>query len=1018
MSNWLPRSTTAHSLIVALLFALLALPALVAGAQESDASASSESVSGTEDSAAPEGISEADKYYREGLSLYSRDMYREALNAFNRTLALDPNHENAQQMVVKCEGKIQMAAAGESPRAVDSFNVVDPESVRDESEGGVPETAEDLKYTRTKELMLEGQFYLENKKYSKAQQYFEQILLIDPANKTATRLLAEATVGAYKDELREDWQQLEIGRQKIRSNIERSKLLPEGADAKGIKEPQISVPVEEEEYAVEQVKTDVELALDSPVSIEFDDEHITRITEFVAEYVGINIVVDARVVMPPRQATPTTGGIPGQPTPFPGATPPGALPPGAFPTPGVPPGGGIGPLSQQQGLQFQQAGPNVTGEEVTDGYVPYIKLEDVPLSDALKALLRPLNLSYSVQPGFLWISTAEKIRTESFEELETRIYELRNAGAETLFKIVIRNPGGQGAQNFGIGGGQGGGGFGGQGGGGFGGQGGGGFGGQSGGGFGGGGGGFGGGGGSFGGGGGNFGGGGFGGQGGGGFGGQGGGGFGGQGGGGFGGQGGGGFGGGGGGGFGGGGAQFSNISDLFGSISDLSVGETPAVIGLSSSGTGLSTGALGGGQLGGGAGGRGAGGIGGQEQGQFGGGGLQGGQANQQGTGGLGGAAGLGGFQGQAEVLTILENAIPPVIEPYTGEVLSWMVYNPAINQLLVHSTPTYLATMEELISNLDVTPKQVSIESKFVTISVTDLDKIGFSWDLTLSDQNDRSRQISELSDATRNYDVDGDGVLESIPFYSKPDGTQVIDNTVVSNIIEMVANPGPAGTSSITGTILNNADGDSLSVTMDYLNSLTDTELLSAPRVTTMNRKPAVIADILTQTFNTQVISTLQTSDAGFGGTPTTSAQQQLLFTQFFFGITLSVTPQITGGNQVRLWLNPQVTTQQGEDRFVQRSIIDGDTLEAEVAFPRTSVQSVWTNVIVRDGDTLVLGGLITDRTTKGQERVPYLSEIPVLGFLFRGKSTEINQSSLLIFVTVDIIDPTGARFFEAET
>jgi len=384
----------------------------------------------------------------------------------------------------------------------------------------------------------------------------------------------------------------------------------------------------------------------------------------------------------------------------------------------------------------------------------------------------------------------------------------------------------------------------------------------------------------------------------------------------------------------------------------------------------------------------------------------------------LGGAAGLGGFQGQAEVLTILENAIPPVIEPYTGEVLSWMVYNPAINQLLVHSTPTYLATMEELISNLDVTPKQVSIESKFVTISVTDLDKIGFSWDLTLSDQNDRSRQISDLEDATRNYDVDGDGVLESIPFYSKPDGTQVIDNTVVSSIIEAVANPGPAGTSSITGTILNNADGDSLSVTMDYLNSLTDTELLSAPRVTTMNRKPAVIADILTQTFNTQVISTLQTSDAGFGGTPTTSAQQQLLFTQFFFGITLSVTPQITGGNQVRLWLNPQVTTQQGEDRFVQRSIIDGDTLEAEVAFPRTSVQSVWTNVIVRDGDTLVLGGLITDRTTKGQERVPYLSEIPVLGFLFRGKSTEINQSSLLIFVTVDIIDPTGARFFEAET
>ena len=379
----------------------------------------------------------------------------------------------------------------------------------------------------------------------------------------------------------------------------------------------------------------------------------------------------------------------------------------------------------------------------------------------------------------------------------------------------------------------------------------------------------------------------------------------------------------------------------------------------------------------------------------------------------------MGGFQGQAEVLTILENAIPPVIEPYTGEVLSWMVYNPAINQLLVHSTPSYLNTLEELISNLDVTPKQVSIESKFVTISVTDLDKIGFSWDLTLSDQNDRPRQVSTLDDSsetTRSVDVDGDGVLEDIPFYTKPDGTQVIDNTVTNAIIGAVANPGPAGTTNIAATILNNKDGDTLGVTMDYLNSLTDTELLSAPRVTTMNRKPAVIADILTQTFNTQVISTLMTSDACFGGTATTSAQQQLLFTEFFFGITLSVTPQITGGNQVRLWLNPQVTTQAGQDDFVQRSVIDGDTLEAEISFPRTSVQSVWTNVIVQDGDTLVLGGLITDRTTKGKEKLPYLADLPVVGFFFRGKSTEINQSSLLIFVTVDIIDPTGARFFEA--
>ena len=180
-------------------------------------------------------------------------------------------------------------------------------------------------------------------------------------------------------------------------------------------------------------------------------------------------------------------------------------------------------------------------------------------------------------------------------------------------------------------------------------------------------------------------------------------------------------------------------------------------------------------------------------------------------------------------------------------------------------------------------------------------------------------------------------------------------------------------------------------------------------------MNRKPAVIADILTQTFNTQVISEITTSQGAFGGTGTVAASQQLIFSQFTFGITLSVTPQISGGNQVRLWLNPQGTAQIGQYEFEQRTVVNGEELKAEIRFPRVSIQAVWTNVIVHDGDTLVLGGLITDKSGRTDKKLPYLADLPVLGFFFRGKSTEIEQKSLLIFVTTDIVDPTGARFFE---
>ena len=132
------------------------------------------------------------------------------------------------------------------------------------------------------------------------------------------------------------------------------------------------------------------------------------------------------------------------------------------------------------------------------------------------------------------------------------------------------------------------------------------------------------------------------------------------------------------------------------------------------------------------------------------------------------------------------------------------------------------------------------------------------------------------------------------------------------------------------------------------------------------------------------------------------------------FNFGITLSVTPQIQQDNSVRLWLNPQVTTLAGEDSFDSISNISGQNITSTTVVPRTSVQSVWTNVIVSDGDTLVLGGLVTDTTVNTEERLPLFSRVPILGFLFRGRGNSANQHHLLIFVTVNVIDTTGAKSF----
>ena len=98
---------------------------------------------------------------------------------------------------------------------------------------------------------------------------------------------------------------------------------------------------------------------------------------------------------------------------------------------------------------------NSSGVAETDGYISRIKLKDVPLGTALKAILRTKNLDYEVEDGYIWISTPEKLRRESFETPETRMYGLQSPGADTLPKIVVRNPGaaqvGYGGQGYGSG---------------------------------------------------------------------------------------------------------------------------------------------------------------------------------------------------------------------------------------------------------------------------------------------------------------------------------------------------------------------------------------------------------------------------------------------------------------------------------------------------------------------------------------------------------------------------------------
>jgi general secretion pathway protein D len=110
---------------------------------------------------------------------------------------------------------------------------------------------------------------------------------------------------------------------------------------------------------------------------------------------------------------------------------------------------------------------------------------------------------------------------------------------------------------------------------------------------------------------------------------------------------------------------------------------------------------------------------------------------------------------------------------------------------------------------------------------------------------------------------------------------------------------------------------------------------------------------------------------------------------------GISLRLTPQISEGNSVRLDIYEEVS-----------AIVPTTVGDPNLVGPTTSIRSASTTVVVKDAQTVVIGGLISDNTTRQRESVPYLGDLPVLGNFFRTDDDRSNKINLLIFLTPHIV------------
>lgn len=269
-------------------------------------------------------------------------------------------------------------------------------------------------------------------------------------------------------------------------------------------------------------------------------------------------------------------------------------------------------------------------------------------------------------------------------------------------------------------------------------------------------------------------------------------------------------------------------------------------------------------------------------------------------------------------------------------------------NTLIVTDIQGNLDLMQDVIGALDAVTPQVVIEVKVVETTLTNTENLGIDWTVKGTAQGAKS--------------------ATSFPF-KMGESSDVIP-----------AFPASSASDFAYGTL----NATTFSAVLEMLKTRSNTNILSNPKVVTLDNQMARIVvgsqyPIPTYTYNEQ------------------QAKLQVSGWQYKdIGIIFEVTPHVNNAGFVTIELQPKIT-----------AILDFVTVE-NTQLPRLSTEEAKTKVMIKDGDTLVIAGLIKDQVTETKKRVPILGDIPLVGEAFRKTETTKSKTELMIFLTPHIITP----------
>ncbi len=307
------------------------------------------------------------------------------------------------------------------------------------------------------------------------------------------------------------------------------------------------------------------------------------------------------------------------------------------------------------------------------------------------------------------------------------------------------------------------------------------------------------------------------------------------------------------------------------------------------------------------------------------------------------------------------------------------VVLNPAAGVIVVRATPAELLHVEEYLKAMQVSiERQVMLEAKIVSVELSQGSQAGVNWGA-----------FGNLGNGKISIGTAAPGATLA------PQGSPISDG-----INTITAGAGLAASALGKGFYGLAFQASNFATMLNFLESQGNVQVLSSPRIATLNNQKAVLKVGSDELFVTGISTTTTTSTVGAITTPSLTLQP------FFSGVALDVTPQIDDAGNVMLHVHPSVSNVTDKVKIVNLGTLGSFQLPLALS----AISETDSIVRVRNGQIVAIGGLMTQDQRDDRSGLPGISGVPVLGALFRQKTGSMTKRELVILIKPSVIGEEG--------